>query len=135
MRSPYPTKLPVPFVVDHMGRIDSALGVEQPAFQALLDLVRMPACWVKVSGSERISKPPYDAALPFARALVETAPDRVLWGTDFPHPNLAIPADEADLVDLLPRFAATPEARQRLLVDNPARLYGFAGEQSSGDAA
>jgi 2-pyrone-4,6-dicarboxylate lactonase len=128
-------KLPVPFVIDHMGRIDSALGVEQPAFQALLDLVRMPTCWVKVSGSERISKPPYDAALPFARALVETAPDRVLWGTDFPHPNLAIPADEADLVDLLPRFAATPEARQRLLVDNPARLYGFAGEQSSGDAA
>ena len=96
-----------------------ALGVEQPAFQALLDLVRMPTCWVKVSGSERISKPPYDAALPFARALVETAPDRVLWGTDFPHPNLAIPADEADLVDLLPQFATTPEARQRLLVDNP----------------
>jgi predicted TIM-barrel fold metal-dependent hydrolase len=127
-------KLPVPFVIDHMGRIDSTLGVEQPAFQALLDLARMPTCWVKVSGSERISKPPYDAALPFARALVETAPDRVLWGTDFPHPNLSIPTDEADLVDLLPQFATTPEARQRLLVDNPARLYGFAGDQASGNA-
>lgn len=120
-------KLPVPFVIDHMGRVDSAQGVEQPAFKALLELVRMPTCWVKVSGAERISKPPYDAALPIARALVETAPDRVLWGTDFPHPNLAIPADEADLVDLLPRFATTPDLRQRLLVDNPARLYGFAG--------
>ena len=92
----------------------------------------MPTCWVKVSGSERISKPPYEAALPFAQALVETAPDRVLWGTDFPHPNLAIPADEADLVDLLPQVATTAEARQRLLVDNPARLYGFAENQASG---
>jgi 2-pyrone-4,6-dicarboxylate lactonase len=125
----------VPFVIDHMGRVDSSLGVEQPAFKALLDLARMPTCWVKVSGSERISKPPYEAALPFARALVETAPDRVLWGTDFPHPNLAIPADEADLVDLLPRVATTAEARQRLLVDNPARLYGFADNQASGNAS
>lgn len=132
--TPTMRRLPVPFVIDHMGRVDSALGVEQPAFEALLDLVRMPTCWVKVSGAERIAEPPYDAALPFARALVEAAPDRVLWGTDFPHPNLATPADEADLVDLLPRFAITPEARRRLLVANPARLYGFEDCQASGDA-
>jgi predicted TIM-barrel fold metal-dependent hydrolase len=130
--TPMMRKLPVPFVIDHTGRVDSSLGTEQPAFKALLDLVRMPSCWVKVSGSERISKPPYEAALPFARTLVETAPDRVLWGTDFPHPNLAIPADEADLVDLLPRVATTAEAQRRLLVDNPARLYGFAENQASG---
>ena len=126
------SKLPVPFVIDHMGRVDSALGVEQPAFKALLELTRLPSCWVKVSGSERISKPPYDAALPFARALIEASPERVLWGTDFPHPNLAIPADEADLVDLLPQFATTPEVLHRLLVDNPTRLYGF-GDRASGN--
>ena len=124
-------QLPVPFVIDHMGRVDASLGIEQPAFKALLELVRMPGCWVKVSGSERISKPPYDAALPFARALIQASPERVLWGTDFPHPNLAIPADEADLVDLLPQFATTPELLHRLLVDNPTRLYGFADGASA----
>lgn len=133
--TPTMRRLPVPFVIDHMGRVESALGVGQPAFAALLDLARMPTCWVKVSGSERISKPPYDAALPFARALVEAAPDRVLWGTDFPHPNLATPADEADLVDLLPRFAPEPDLLHRLLVANPARLYGFADGRASGDAS
>ena len=125
-------QLPLPFVIDHMGRVDASLGIEQPAFKALLELVRMPSCWVKVSGSERISKPPYDAALPFARALIEASPERVLWGTDFPHPNLAIPADEADLVDLLPQFATTSEVLHRLLGDNPTRLYGF-GDGASGN--
>jgi 2-pyrone-4,6-dicarboxylate lactonase len=120
--------LPLPFVIDHMGRVDSSLGVEQPAFRALLDLAGMERCWIKVSGSERISSKPYDAAIPFAGALVRAAPQRVLWGTDFPHPNLAEPADEADLVDLIPRFAETETAQQLLLVENPARLYGFAGE-------
>ena len=119
-------RLPVPFVVDHMGRVDSSLGVEQPAFQALLDLARREQCWIKVSGCERISRKPYDAATPFARALVRTAPERVLWGTDFPHPNLAEPADEADLVDLIPKFAPTGAEQQRLLIENPAKLYGFA---------
>ncbi len=118
-------KLPIPFVIDHMGRVDATLGAEQPAFRALLDLVRMERCWVKVSGAERISKHPFTAAIPIARALVEAAPDRVLWGTDFPHPNLKEPVDEADLVDLIPLFAPTPDAQRRLLVDNPARLYGF----------
>ena len=74
------SNLPVPFVIDQMGRVDSALGVEQPAFKALLELTRLPSCWVKVSGSERISKPPYDAALPFARALIEASPERGALG-------------------------------------------------------
>jgi len=118
--------LPVPFVIDHMGRVDSSLGVEQPAFRALLQLARREQCWIKVSGAERISRKPYEAAIPFARTLVRMAPQGVLWGTDFPHPNLAEPADEADLVDLIPRFAETAVDRHLLLVGNPARLYGFA---------
>jgi len=64
--------------------------------------------------------------VPFARALTETSPDRVLWGTDFPHPNLNHVVDEADLVDLVPRFATTAAAQRKLLVENPAQLYGFA---------
>lgn len=119
-------RLPLPFVIDHMGRVDTALGLEQPAFRALLELARRHDCWIKVSGSERISAPPFAAAVPFARALVEAIPERVLWGTDFPHPNLKIAVSEADLVDLLPQIAPTAEARHRLLVENPARLYGFA---------
>ena len=78
------------------------------------------------SNSERISPPPHDAAVPIARTLVEALPDRVLWGTDFPHPNLTHDVDEADLVDLVPRFAVSAAARSKLLVDNPGRLYGFA---------
>jgi 2-pyrone-4,6-dicarboxylate lactonase len=121
--------LPLPFVIDHMGRVDSSLGLEQPAFRALLDLAKLEGCWIKVSGSERISRKPYDAAIPFARALVRAAPQRVLWGTDFPHPNLSEPADEADLVDLIPKFAESEGERHLLLVENPARLYGFAAPE------
>ncbi|MEX2128060.1 MAG: amidohydrolase family protein [Xanthobacteraceae bacterium] len=125
MLAPMFRKLPVPFVIDHMGRVPSAAGVEQPAFKSLLELARMETCWIKVSGSERISFPPYDAALPFARALVEASPDRCLWGTDFPHPNPTHEADEADLIDLIHLFAPDPTQQRRLLVDNPTRLYDF----------
>jgi predicted TIM-barrel fold metal-dependent hydrolase len=118
-------KLPMPFVIDHMGRVKASLGVDQPALQALLELARSEACWIKVSGAERIAKYPFDDAVPIARAIIRAAPKRVLWGTDFPHPNLADPVDEADLVDLLPRIASTEEERHDLLVANPARLYGF----------
>ena len=69
--------------------------------------------------------PPYTAAVPIARALVEAAPTCVLWGTDFPHPNATHEADEADLVDLVSQFAPDTLAQKPLLVDNPARLYGF----------
>jgi 2-pyrone-4,6-dicarboxylate lactonase len=119
-------KLPLPFIIDHMGRVPSAGGVDQPPLKALIELSRLENCWIKVCGSERISMPPYLAAVPIARALVEAAPTRVLWGTDFPHPNATHEADEADLVDLVPQFAIDPLAQKRLLVDNPARLYGFA---------
>jgi 2-pyrone-4,6-dicarboxylate lactonase len=118
--------LPIPFVIDHMGRVDAKLGVEQPAFQALLEIARNENCWIKVSGAERIAEPPFTSAVPFARKLLDAIPDRVLWGTDFPHPNLKHPVDEADLVDLLPGYASNPARLINLLVANPARLYGFA---------
>jgi predicted TIM-barrel fold metal-dependent hydrolase len=117
--------LPLPFVIDHMGRVPSAAGVVQLPLRALIELARRENCWIKVCGSERISMPPYAAAVPIAHALVEAAPDRVLWGTDFPHPNATHETDEADLVDLVPQFAPEVLAQKRLLVDNPARLYGF----------
>ena len=117
--------LPLPFVIDHMGRVEAGLGPDQPAVGALVELTKLDTCWIKVSGAERISEPPFSAAIPIAARLVAASPDRVLWGTDFPHPNLKIAVEEADLVDLIPAFAPTEEARRRLLVDNPARLYGF----------
>jgi 2-pyrone-4,6-dicarboxylate lactonase len=118
-------KLPLPFVIDHMGRVPAKDGVDQPPLRALLELSRLENCWIKVCGAERISMPPYDKAVPIAHAIVTAAPDRVLWGTDFPHPNPTHEADEADLVDLVPQYAPDAAMQKRLLVDNPARLYDF----------
>ena len=116
----------LPVVVDHMGRVPVRDGLDQPPFRILLDLLKRPNWWVKVSGAERISEtgPPFADAIPFTQRLIEAAPDRVLWGTDWPHPNVRWEPDEADLVDLLPCFGSAAEL-QRVLVDNPARLYGF----------
>ena len=116
----------LPVVVDHMGRVPVRDGLDQIPFRLLLELLKRPNWWVKVSGAERISEtgPPFADAIPFAQRLIAAAPDRVLWGTDWPHPNVRWEPDEADLVDLLPRFADAA-ALQQLLVDNPARLYGF----------
>jgi len=117
----------LPVVIDHMGRVPVQDGLDQAPFRILLDLMARPNWWVKVSGSERISAegPPFRDAIPFARKLMAVAPDRTLWGTDWPHPNVRWEPDESDLVDLLPDFG-DEAALQRLLVDNPARLYGFA---------
>jgi predicted TIM-barrel fold metal-dependent hydrolase len=123
--APMMRALPLPFVVDHMGRVPASAGVDQPGLRALIELARLENCWIKVCGAERISMPPYAAAVPIARALVDASPTRVLWGTDFPHPNATHETDEADLVDLVPQFASDPLAQKRLLVDNPAKLYGF----------
>jgi predicted TIM-barrel fold metal-dependent hydrolase len=127
--TPMIRQLPVPFIIDHMGRVKAGLGLAQPPFKALLELMKLESAWVKVCGAERVSTagPPFTDAVPFAWALVEAAPDRVLWGTDWPHPNIAkyMPND-GDLVDLLPQIAPDPTHRQKLLVDNPARLYDFA---------
>jgi predicted TIM-barrel fold metal-dependent hydrolase len=118
----------VPFVIDHMGRVQAAAGLEQAPFRALLELTRLETCWVKVCGAERVSTdgPPFHDAIPFARALIDAAPDRVLWGTDWPHPNVGrhMP-DDRELVGLLPLMAPDEPVRQKLLVGNPARLYDF----------
>ena len=123
--------LPVPFIIDHMGRVPVKDGLQQEPFKVLLKLHRSnPRCWVKISGSERISAagPPFDDAAPFARELVNAGPERILWGTDWPHPNIArhMPND-GDLVDLIPQLMPDASIRQLVLVDNPHRLYEFTG--------
>jgi predicted TIM-barrel fold metal-dependent hydrolase len=99
----------------------------QPGFKALVEMAKRDNVWVKLSGADRISAagPPFHDALPYAQALLAAAPDRVLWGTDWPHPNNRFNPDDGDLVDLLPLVAPDEAARRKLLVDNPARLYGF----------
>jgi 2-pyrone-4,6-dicarboxylate lactonase len=129
------TALPTAVVVDHMGRPDVREPVSGPQFQRFVRLLREhPNVWSKVSCPERLSisgppalhgeRNPYRDVVPFARCLVETFPDRVLWGTDWPHPNLKghMP-DDGLLVDFIPHIAVTAEAQQRLLVANPMRLY------------
>jgi 2-pyrone-4,6-dicarboxylate lactonase len=119
---------PVPVVIDHMARIDASQGLRQKPFLHLQQLLENPNLWVKVSGVERASRagPPYADAAPFARKLVEGFGDRVLWGTDWPHPNHHGPIpDDGELVDALAQIAPTESQRRLLLVDNPARLYGF----------
>ncbi|MFD1794972.1 amidohydrolase family protein [Paracoccus aurantiacus] len=118
--------LPVTMVIDHMGRVDMGKGMDQPAWRMLLELMDDERFWVKVSGAERLTRegPPYRDAVPFARDLVTRFPDRVLWGTDWPHPNIRkdMPDDGA-LVNLLARIAPSAEHLHKLLVDNPTRLY------------
>jgi len=119
--------LPVPFVIDHMGRVRASDGLEQAPFRALLGLMQNLNAWVKICGAERVSSkgPPFGDAVPFGRALVEVAPDRVLWGTDWPHPNVKWMPDDAALLDLFPLMVPDARLQKRILVDNPARLYGF----------
>jgi 2-pyrone-4,6-dicarboxylate lactonase len=125
---PVLAQMPVPYVIDHMGVPDATAGLEQPGFQTLLRLFeRDRKCWVKLTCPERISAvgAPFHDAAPFARRLIGIDPDRVLWGTDWPHPNVKTMPDDGDLVDLVPLFAPTAELQRRLLVDNPTRLFGF----------
>ena len=120
---------PVPVVIDHMGRVDASLGLEQKPFQDLLRLMDDKNVWMKVSGADRSTKkgPPYADAVPFARKLVADFGDRCVWGTDWPHPNHQGPIpDDGVLVDILSEIAPTPAALQALMVDNPMRFYEFA---------
>jgi 2-pyrone-4,6-dicarboxylate lactonase len=116
-----------PLVIDHMARIDASRGLDQPAFRMLRNLLEHDHVWVKVSGVDRCSRqgPPYADAMPMARTLVESCGDRVLWGTDWPHPNQTHVPDDGQLVDLVAEIAPGETARRALLVDNPQRLYQF----------
>lgn len=122
------TTLPVTVVVDHMGRPDVSKPVDGPGFALYQRFLREnDNVWSKVSGAERLSvsgSPEYADYVPFARHIVETFPDRVLWGTDWPHPNMkSHMPDDGALVDVIPRIAHTGDLQRRLLVDNPQRLY------------
>jgi 2-pyrone-4,6-dicarboxylate lactonase len=122
------TTLPTTVVVDHMGRPDVGKPVDGHEFNLFARLLtEHPNIWSKVSCPERLSKagpPYYDDVVPFARRIVETFPDRVLWGTDWPHPNMKTHMpDDGKLVDFVPKIAPTQELQRRLLVDNPMRLY------------
>ncbi len=124
---PFFTSLPTGVVVDHMGRPEVKKGLDHPDFQRFLRMMdKHKNFWSKVSCPERltVAGPPYDDVVPFARKIVESFPDRVLWGTDWPHPNMTKEApDDGVLVDVIPKIATTPALRQKLLVDNPMRLY------------
>ncbi len=122
------TSLPTTVVVDHMGRPDVTQPVDGAAFNLFVKLMREnDNFWSKVSCPERLSQvgpPTYDDVVPFARRIVETFPDRVLWGTDWPHPNMkSHMPDDGELVNMIPRIAVTEELQHKLLVDNPMRLY------------
>ena len=131
---------PLPAVFDHFGGADAALGVEQPGFSDLVDLVKSGKAYVKISGAYRASKlaPDYPDAAPLAKALIAANPDRIVWGTDWPHPNSVTPPgkqisdvtplfqiDDGRLLNQLPVWAPDAGVRKKILVDNPARLYGF----------
>lgn len=121
--------LPVPLVVDHLGRIDPAEGTRGAAYDALRRLLDGGNTWVKLSGAymrSTVQGPSYADTLPLGRALVRAAPERLVWGSDWPHTTEPPgTVNDADLVDLLWAWAGTPATLERILVDNPAHLYGF----------
>ncbi len=122
------TSLPTTIVVDHLGRPDVTQPLDGEGFELFQKFMRTREnVWAKLSGAERLSKsgpPGYDDFIPFARHIAQAFPDRVIWGTDWPHPNMkSHMPDEGDLVDLLPRIAPAAELQRKLLVDNPMRLY------------
>jgi predicted TIM-barrel fold metal-dependent hydrolase len=118
-------RLRVPFIIDHMGRVEAKHGLDQKPFRQLLELMKNEQAWIKVSGPERISSTgkPFHDAIPFARALIAAAPDRVLWGTDFPHPNVKWMPNDGELVDHFATMCDDEALRHKILVDNPDHLY------------
>lgn len=124
---PFLENLPTIIVVDHMGRPDVTKGVDHPDFQRFVDLMaRNDNIWTKVTCPERLTNvgPPYDDVVAFGARIVDRFPDRVIWGTDWPHPNMkSHMPDDGALVDYIPKIAPTPELQQKLLIDNPMRLY------------
>lgn len=121
-------RLEIPVLLDHMGRPDPRLGAQDPSLAKVVELLKRGNYWVMLSLSEKISRtgPPWDDVVPVARTLIETAPDRVVWASDWPHPvSTKQPPNEADLLELLYRYAPDDATLKKILVDNPARLFGF----------
>jgi predicted TIM-barrel fold metal-dependent hydrolase len=118
----------LPVVIDHMGRTDARAGTGTPGFQSLVRLAGEGGCWVKMSGAHRLSTraPDYPDAQPFHEALVRANPDRLIWGSDWPHPRIEGDMPNAGhLLDLFNDWTPDAAVRRKILVDNPARLYGF----------
>lgn len=136
--------LPTVTVIDHMGRPEPHLGLDQRAFRLVLDLLDDPRFWVKVSALDKVSEVPdanppdgipFKDTIPFAQAVIAKAPDRVIWGTDWPHGNtftMGRVPNEGALLDLLAGIAPDETVRHRILADNPRRLYGFTSVPQSG---
>jgi len=124
---PFLNELNTTIVVDHMGRPDVSKGTDHPDFQRFIKLMHEnDKIWTKVSCPERLTQQPpdYSDVVPYMRILVETFPDRVLWGTDWPHPNMkSHTPDDGALVDVIPKIAVTEALQHKLLIDNPMRLY------------
>ena len=121
-------KLEIPVLLDHMARPDPEQGANDPSLRKVVELLKRGNFWVMLSLSEKISKkgPPWDDVIPIARTYIEAAPDRVVWATDWPHPvSKKQPPNEADLLELLYRIAPDEASLKRILVDNPAKLFGF----------
>lgn len=120
-------QLPVPVVVDHMGHMACRKGIDQPGFQALCRLMAAGHAWVKLSGAYRITgqrQTPYEDVVPFARRLIEANPEQCVWGSDWPHPHIPVSMpNDGPLLDALVDWAPEVEIRNRILVDNPDRLY------------
>ncbi|HEX3730977.1 MAG TPA: amidohydrolase family protein [Opitutaceae bacterium] len=119
--------LDIPIVIDHFGGLPAAEGTKSAGFECLLRLAASGRCWFKLSAPYRSSRqePGFTDVIPLARGLVEAAPDRCVWGTDWPHPNASFMPNDGDLVDLLPLWVPDEANQRKVLVDNPARLYGF----------
>jgi len=121
--------LPVPLSIGHFAYQPATAGVSAPGFQALLDLVNDGNTWVKISGANRVSEtdlPPYDDVKPMAAALIEAAPERIMWGTDWPHPNkYEVNPNDGDMVDAFGDWVPDEDLRRRIMVDNPATFYRF----------
>lgn len=121
-------ELPVEVVIDHLGHMPVDAGVDHPGFQELIAMLKDGRAWVKLSSPNRFGDPrqPYPSVIPYARALIAAAPDRCVWATDWPHSRFAgFMPNDGDLLDLLAVWAPDAHTRKRILVDNPARLYGF----------
>jgi len=124
------TRLPCPIVIDHMGRLPPQAGIAHPAYKIILGLIEQGRTWVKIAGAylnTRIGPPTYADATKIAQAYVKAAPERLVWGSDWPHPSEKNKPDDALLFDLLAEWAPGEATRNRILVANPETLYGFAG--------
>ncbi len=115
---------PIPVVFDHFGGAQVSLGLNQPGFADLIDLLHSVKAYVKISGAYRAATN-YAEVIPFAKALIAANPDRVIWGTDWPHPNTPQKIDDVVLLNQLPLWSPDPEIRKKILVETPARLYNF----------